>query len=142
MAQHKILIEETFPLPVSRVFAVLSDHEQFGRLLRAPVRRTRDSQQGDPNGAGSVRLLGIGPFGIEETVTAFVPDRLIEYSITNGGPIRNHLGRMEFEDLGNNRTRLVYEITFEACVPLLGYAVKPALETAIRQGLKRLPQLA
>ena len=47
MARHTIEIQETFDVPRSRVFALFADHQRFGRLLGAPVRRIRDSVQAD-----------------------------------------------------------------------------------------------
>ena len=141
MATHRIVIEETFNLPVSSVFNLFADHKRFGQLLRAPIQRIRDSEQDNPNGLGSVRLVGVAGIGLEETVTAFEPDHLIEYSVSNGGPIKNHLGRMIFEDLGG-RTRFHYTITFEDAVPLIGYILRPALEMGLRQSMKRVERLA
>ena len=68
MANYKIEIDETFDVPRNRVFALFADHERFGKLLGAPVKRIRDSDQADPNGLGSIRKIGIGPIGLEETV--------------------------------------------------------------------------
>ena len=60
MANYKIEIDETFDVPRNRVFALFADHERFGKLLGAPVKRIRDSDQADPNGLGSIRKIGIG----------------------------------------------------------------------------------
>ena len=78
MAMYTIEIDETFDVPRPRVFALFADHHRFGKLLGAPVKRIKDSDQADPNGIGSVRKIGIGPVGLEETVTNFEPDSLIE----------------------------------------------------------------
>ena len=80
MANYKIEIDETFDVPRNRVFALFADHERFGKLLGAPVKRIRDSDQADPNGLGSIRKIGIGPIGLEETVITFEPGTLIEYT--------------------------------------------------------------
>ena len=142
MATYTIEIDQTFNVPRSRVFALFADHGRFGKLLGAPVRRIRDSDQADPNGLGSIRRIGIGPIGLEETIVAFEPDSLIEYTITSMSPIRNHLGRIRFDEVGEGKTRLNYTITFDDVVPLTGKVVKAALEQGIRKGIQRVPKLA
>lgn len=142
MATYTIEIDQTFNVPRSRVFALFADHGRFGKLLGAPVKRIRDSDQADPNGLGSIRRIGIGPIGLEETIVAFEPDSLIEYTITSMSPIRNHLGRIRFDEVGEGKTRLNYTITFDDVVPLTGKVVKAALEQGIRKGIQRVPQLA
>lgn len=142
MAIHKIEIDETFDVPRNRVFALFADHERFGKLLGAPVKRVRDSDQADPNGVGSIRKIGIGPIGLKETVITFEPGLLIEYTITSMSPIRNHLGRIRFEDAPEGRTRVLYTISFEDIVPYTGKLVSSALDQGIRKGIKRVPRLA
>lgn len=142
MARYTIDIDETFDVPRNRVFALFADHSRFGQMLRAPVRRIRNSAGQDPNGAGSVRHIGVGPLGLKETVLNFEPNSLIEYSITSLSPIRNHLGRIRFEDTGAGRTRVHYTIVFEDVLPFSGRIVKTTLEYAIRKGMRRIPHLA
>ncbi|MCK2149402.1 MULTISPECIES: SRPBCC family protein [Marinobacter] len=142
MASYTIEINETFNVPRNRVFALFADHKRFGQLLGAPVKRIKDSDQADPNGIGSVRKIGIGPIGLKETVLSFEPDSLIEYTITSTSPIKNHLGRIRFEDTAEGQTRINYTIIFEDVVPFTGRVVSATLEQGIRRGLKRVPQLA
>lgn len=142
MAQYTIDIDETFDVPRNRVFALFADHGRFGKLLRAPVKRIRDSQDADPNGKGSVRKIGIGPIGVEETVIGFEQDALIEYAITSTCPLRNHIGRIRFEDTSNGQTRVHYTIAFEDIVPFTGKLVSAGLELGIRNGIRRVPKLA
>lgn len=142
MARYTIEIEETFDIPRRRVFAVFADHQRFGKLLGAPIKRIRDSDQADPNGIGSVRKIGIGPIGLEETVLSFEPETLIEYTVTSMSPIRNHLGRIRFDETPDGQTRVHYTISFEDIVPFTGKVVSTALEQGIRKGIKRVPELA
>lgn len=142
MAKYTIDIDETFNVPRNRVFALFADHARFGKLLGAPVKRIRDSQDADPNGLGSVRKIGIGPIGLEETVTAFEPDTVIEYTVTSISPIRNHLGRIRFLDAGDQGTRVHYTISFDDKVPLLGRIIAPVLDMGIRKGIRKVPKLA
>lgn len=142
MATHTIEIDETFDLPRHTVFALFADHGRFGRLLGAPVKRIRDSDQADPNGIGSVRWIGLGPIGVEETVTSFEPDSLIEYAITSFSPVKNHFGRIRFNSPSENQTRVQYTIHFEDSIPLTGALVKSALNQALRRGMRRVPAMA
>lgn len=142
MAMYTIEIDETFDVPRRKVFALFADHHRFGKLLGAPVKRIKDSDQADPNGIGSIRKIGIGPIGLEETVLNFEPDSLIEYAITSLSPIRNHHGRIRFDETPDGGTRLNYTITFEDIVPFTGKVVSTALEQGLRRGMKRVPRLA
>ncbi|KEF30969.1 hypothetical protein D777_02122 [Marinobacter nitratireducens] len=142
MAMYTIEIDETFDVPRNRVFALFADHNRIGKVLGAPIKRIKDSDQADPNGIGSVRKIGIGPVGLEETILNFEPNSLIEYTVTSMSPIKNHLGRIRFEDTPEGHTRINYTITFEDVVPLTGKIVRTALEQGIRRGIKRVPDLA
>ena len=135
---QKIDINMEFRRPVGELFALLSDHEKLGPILGANVKRTRDGQ-GSLNGLGSVRTLSIGPLpGFDETVTAFEKDKLIEYKITRGSPLKNHKGVMQFYPSGAGGSRLHYTIEFDSKIPLVGPIIKTGLENAIRKGLKKL----
>ncbi|SHK76844.1 Polyketide cyclase / dehydrase and lipid transport [Marinobacter antarcticus] len=142
MATYHFEIDETFDVPRNKVFALFADHRSFGKLLGAPVKRIKDSNQADPNGLGSVRRLGIGPIGLEETITSFEPDLLIEYTITSLSPIRNHRGRIRFEDTPEGHTRVRYRISFDDIVPFTGKLLSAGLEKAIRRGIGQVPKLA
>ncbi|MEC7816600.1 MAG: SRPBCC family protein [Pseudomonadota bacterium] len=142
MAIYNIEINDTFDIPRRRVFALFADHQRFGKLLGAPVKRVKDSLQADPNGIGSVRKIGIGPLGLEETVLNFEPDSLIEYAITSLSPVRNHRGLIRFTETPDGKTLVNYTITFEDVVPLSGKLVSAALEQALRRGMRKVPAMA
>lgn len=142
MAIYYIEINEIFDVPRRKVFALFADHHRFGKLIGAPVKRIKDSDQADPNGIGSVRKIGIGPLSLEETVLGFEPDSLIEYAITSMSPIRNHIGRILFTDTADGQTRIHYTISFEDIVPYSGKVVCAALEQGLRRGIRRVPKLA
>jgi len=138
MSVQKIDINMEFRRSVGELFALLSDHEKMGPILGANVKRTRDGKD-SLNGLGSVRTLNIGPLpGFDETVTAFGKDKLVEYKITRGSPLKNHKGVMQFYPSGSGGSRLHYTIEFESKIPLLGPVVRAVLESSIRRGLKKL----
>ena len=135
MRAHWVHVEHDFTSPVDRVFAELSEHENLGTVLGAKVERIRDGDA-DRNGVGSCRRLRAGPLPpFEETVTAFVPDELIEYRITKGSPMRDHVGVMRFSSLPGGGSHLDYRIRLSTPVPGLALAVKSGLTQNIAKGL-------
>ena len=141
-AREQIRIQQDFPLSVDELFAILSDHEEFGRVVSTHIERIKDSDGSDPNGLNSVRRIkSFGVPAFEETITAYEPGRLIEYRVTKGSPIKNHLGRMQFSarDKGSH---LDYTIDFEPRigVPFLGKVLKQAIRGPIAKGLARLAE--
>ncbi|PPE75591.1 SRPBCC family protein [Solimonas fluminis] len=138
MAQHQVRVSRDFSLPVEDVYAILSDHNRLSRVLGVPVKRIRDAAGDDVNGVGSVRLIGVAPLGIEETVTAATPNRLIRYKITKGGaPVKNHSGELTFSKTAEG-SRVQWAIDFDSSLPVAGTVVRLVLGTAIKLGLRRI----
>jgi len=144
--QHIDLIQE-FKAPVDTIFAELTDHVKFGKLLKAKIARIVDAQGDDPNGLGSVRKITPVPLAdFEETVVTFKPNELMEYEVSQGSPIKNHIGRMEFSAItaadGRESTRLRYTIVFEPKLPIpfLGGLLKKAIEAPVKNGLSALAE--
>jgi Polyketide cyclase / dehydrase and lipid transport len=136
MPHYQIRIDETLAASLGQAFSTLADHQALGRLLAAPVKRIVDGQ-GDVNGVGSVRQIGPGLVGIQETVTAIETNKSIHYRITKGGfPMRNHQGVMHFETAGTG-CRVQWLIDFDM-PPLLGEVVSATLKRVLTQGLRRL----
>ena len=105
MAQEIITIHEKFNAPIDQVFGVLSNHERFGKICGINMARIQDGEDG-LNGKGSVRTIKIGLLpAFEETITGFIPNEFIEYKITKGSPIKNHIGTLKFSEQ-NNQTLL------------------------------------
>ena len=133
---QRIEVTRSFSLPVERVYAFLSEHEQLGPLLGARITRLRDGDTAR-NGVGSVRRVQVGPLpAFEETVTQAVPDELVEYRITKGSPLRDHLGVLQFAPQGPGST-LTWTVTFSA-PPVLDRLFALALERSIRTGLAKV----
>lgn len=135
--QQRIEIQQSFPQPLSKVFADLSDHEKLGKIMGAPIVRITDGHgPGGVNGVGSVRRLGPPVLGFEETVVTCEIDRLIEYRVTKGSPLKNHLGRMVFSAEGTG-CHLHYVITFDSKIPFLGPMIRNALQDAAGKALAK-----
>lgn len=136
MAQQLIQIVQSFRAPIDQVFASLSDHETFGKLCGISAARIVDGDDG-ANGLGSVRRLSIGPLpSFEETITEFKKNELIEYKITRGSPIKNHLGILKFSEQGGN-TVLNYSILLESKIPFTTGVLKTVLQNGIVKGLQK-----
>lgn len=143
MRAHHVHVEHDFTQPVERVFAFLAEHENLG-LIFAPLRtvRVRDGEA-ERNGVGSTRrlsLFGLMPF--DETVTAVVPNERIVYTITKGGPMRDHEGVMAFTGRAGGGSRLDYRIRFSSPVPGLAAVVQRAVTRSITAGLRKVDRLA
>lgn len=140
--QH-VHVQHDFAQPVERVFAFLSEHENLGAIF-SPLRveRERDGLS-ERNGVGSARKLsffGLLPF--VETVTEVVPNERIVYTITKGGPMRDHQGVMAFSSRPGGGSHLDYRIRFGSPVPGLAAIVKRAVTRSIVAGLKKVDRAA
>ncbi|MCK7545102.1 SRPBCC family protein [Marinobacter bryozoorum] len=141
MSKFRAELTEQLPFPREQVFSLLSDHNRLGELIGLPVRRIRDSDQADPNGTGSVRWIGIGPVGIEETIITFEPDHLIEYTVTSFSAFRNHLGRIRLSETPDRLTGLHYTVDFDEVVPYSGTTLQAAMQRVLNRGARRLQKV-
>ena len=118
-----IRVEETVNVARDALFAVLTDHEGYGRFRG--VQKCELIQIGRPerNGLGAVRRVHLGgPTVLDEEVVAYDAPNHYEYLIRRARPlpIRHTLGRVELEALDANRTKVVWTSTFEFPLPILG----------------------
>ena len=139
--QH-VSLSADFALPVERVYAFLAEHENLGPFFGAKITRVHDGDD-SRNGAGSCRELKLAPLlpSFRETVTAAIPNELIEYRITQGSPLKNHIGVMRFSSLPSGGSRLDYTIDFDAS-PVLAQVVRIGLTQRIRAALKTVDCVA
>lgn len=135
MPRQSLVVTQQFSEPREAVFARLTDHATFGRILGNPMTRIKDAVGENLNGLGSVRRIKIGPVSFEETVTAFEPPKRQCYTVSKGSPIKDHEGELIFTDNGDGTTTVNYTIVFSPKVPLTGGLIKTALETGIRKAL-------
>ncbi|HWH29000.1 MAG TPA: SRPBCC family protein [Mycobacteriales bacterium] len=135
---QRIEVTQDFSAPVETVYAHLARHENLERVFGATITRLRDGDT-TPDGVGSVRLMKVSPLlpPFEETVTQAVPNELIEYRITRGSPLKDHVGVMRFSPAGTG-TRLDYTIEFDSRVPGAGGVLKQAIEQNVRSGLAQI----
>ena len=136
MPQQKVHFEQFFAAPRAKVFEYFADHERLGRVWPGRFRRSQVSADpAQPNGLGPVREIRSSGMTFDETITGFdVPSR-IEYRITRGGPIKNHVGTMRFSEVPGG-TKLEYTIEFDPKVPLTGGLLASVLCTAWHRGVQ------
>jgi uncharacterized protein YndB with AHSA1/START domain len=131
-------VEQDFSAPVERVFAHLSEHENLAEVFGAKVKRLEDGRL-ERNGVGSRRQMRIGPTApFEETITRFEPGELIEYRITKGTPLRDHVGVMRFTALPGGGSHLDYRIRIASRVPGVAPIVRAGTTRTLTQGLAKL----
>jgi uncharacterized protein YndB with AHSA1/START domain len=135
---QRIDIRQDFALPVEKLFAHLSEHENLETIFHPTrIRRIADGKDAR-NGVGSAReMRALGGPSFVETVTAYRENELIEYRITRGSPLKNHLGVMRFSATPTG-SRLHYTIEFEGKLPLIGPLIRVVLDQGIRKGLKKI----
>lgn len=137
MAEQSVRFEQFFAAPREPVFAWFAQHENFGLLFPGRTKRIQASADpAEPNGLGSVREVRIGLVRLEETITRFEPPSCIEYRVTRGWPVRNHLGRLRFEAVPGG-TLLEYVIEFDSRLPFAGGLVAGSLCASWRSGVQR-----
>lgn len=139
MASCNVEFQVTIKAPRPLVYSWLADHERFGSLLPGRTRRIVDgSGPGGVNGAGSVRRVSFGVSYTDEKVTATVPDEYVEYTVVEGSPVKNHLGRIRLSDAPDGGTAIDYRIEFDPRIPLTGLPTEMLVKAIIGGGLAKL----
>ena len=135
--KEEIHFLQDFEVSVDKVFGFFSDHERLAKIYPAAVKRIQFGEDPrDANSLGSVRRIIVFPIMLEETVTGYIPDKFIEYKITYGIGVKDHVGTMHFIDLGNGKSRLDYKIEFAPTIPMTGFVLKNLLEKVIGNGVR------
>lgn len=141
MSRYEVSFDEVFPAPRSKIFKFFGTHKKVGLIFGGQFDRIKDGEDAkNPDGLGSVRRIKLplpGP-SFEETIITFQPETLIEYTVTRGSPIKNHLGHIEFSDAPNGGTRVKYTIGFEPRIPCTGLVIKGILSAGFKMGIPRV----
>ncbi|MDA8789439.1 SDR family NAD(P)-dependent oxidoreductase [Pseudomonadales bacterium] len=126
--EKNIQINEVIDADIDTVFDALSDHKWFTSLFGGPCKVVKEGDK-EQNGLGSVRQMGAGPLSFDETIVAFDRPKRIDYAVTRGGPIKNHLGQIVLSER-NGKTHLNYNIRFEGKLPMAGEVVEKVISSA------------
>ena len=125
---------QDFDVPLETLFNFFSVHENWGKVFPAAVKRIEFGEDPrDANSKGSVRRIIAFPIILEEKITQYIPNQLIEYKIISGFGVKDHMGTMNFIDLDNGKSRLDYTIDFAPSLPLTGFVLKNLMEKVIGQ---------
>lgn len=135
---QRVHVVHTFRSDPGTVFEKLSEHENLGPVLGATITRVNDGDT-SRNGAGSTRRLKIGPLpAFHETTTISERPSLIEYTITQGSPLKGHWGRQILTPTADGGTQLDYTIGFDTPIPGLAAIIGKALQATISQRIGTL----
>jgi len=142
MRAYRVHVSHDFAKPPERVFAYMAEHENLGPLFGAEITRVCDGDT-ERNGVNSVRKLKVGPLPpFEETVHECVPNERIVYRITKGGPLKDHVGVLEFSPTPSGGTHLEYNIRIASAVPGLAPIVSSQLTRDIAKNLPMVDERA
>ena len=142
MRAYRVHVSHDFAKPPERVFAYMAEHENLGPLFGAEITRVCDGDT-ERNGVNSVRKLKVGPLPpFEETVHEYVPNERILYRITKGGPLKDHVGVLEFSPTPGGGTHLEYNIRIASAVPGLAPIVASQLTRDIAKNLPMVDERA
>lgn len=142
MRAKQVHVTYDFAKPPERVFDYLSEHENLGPLFGAKVKRLRDGDA-DRNGVNSARELKVGPLPpFVETVHEVVPNERIVYRITEGSPLKGHVGVMEFSPKPGGGTHFDYRIRIASAIPGLAPIITAQLQRDISKSLPQVDERA
>lgn len=140
MSEQWVHVQRDLGAPPEQVFDHLAEHENLAAIFGAKVKRLRDGDDGNRNGVGSARELKVGPLpSFDETVTQYERPSLIEYRITRGGVLKDHVGIMKFSPTASGGTNLDYRIRIDAKIPGMSGVIAKGLTRSIEKGLADVP---
>jgi carbon monoxide dehydrogenase subunit G len=132
-----VRVEEIVDVAREAVFAVLTDHEGFGRfpgIKKCELIRAGDHER---NGLGALRRVYLGGLVVlDEEIVAYDAPASYEYRIRQARPLRmlHELGRVELESLGAHRTKVVWTSTFRFPLPILGKTIGKRAAAQVTRG--------
>ncbi|MQW91172.1 SRPBCC family protein [Acinetobacter wanghuae] len=138
---NSMQVKKEFPASIEQVFELLSKHATYNVAFSPiQVERIKDSADPErPDGIGSVRRMGFGPVKpLKEQITLLEPNQRIEYKIIKNPLIKHHLGIIEFESKGADKTLVTYTIELQARAPFVSKLILAQLKTAIKLGFAKL----
>ena len=114
---HEVRVATEIAAAPAAVWDRISEHEDTPSWVDAARRVTLECEGAPRNGAGAIRMVEFKPrlwSTVHEEITRFEPPRTFEYVLFKGMPgLRDHLGRLIVDDLGDSRSRLRWEVDFE-----------------------------
>ena len=126
-------MRQRFAATPDRVFAALTDHVGFGRVLGEDIRLEREGVPA-PNGLGAVRAIRARGLTVREEVVRWEAPHAMDYRVVGGAPLRNHLGQIRVAPDGSG-ARVDYRIRFDWPLYLGGSLVGRVLARSLEAQL-------
>jgi len=137
--KQRIHFLQDFEAPVKNVFAFFSDHNRLKEIYPGFIKRIIDAPNPtNCNDVGSSRIIISLPLIFQETVTQYIEPFYLEYKITVGSPLKNHIGKMNFIEISPTKTRLDYVIEFEPLIPYTGFLIQQINHKVVQDALSAL----
>lgn len=140
MSVQEIHLQQEFAAPCERMFEWISVPDRMSEwTIGMRLRRLAPSPEpGRPDGVGSRRLATMfGLVRFEETILAYEPPHVFEYSITRGSPAKHQRGRQRLTAAPGG-CRLDWHIRFEPRVPLTGAVIRVFVREHFARSLRGL----
>ena len=137
--QH-VEVERVIDAPIQAVWDRYTDHVSWTKW--AGLGKVKLAKEGvpPPNGVGCVRVIGSAGVVVHEEVLTFDPPRRMTYRVVKGGPLKDHLGEVEFVPEGN-ATRIVWRCQFNPKIPGLGGLTRFFITRLFRNALNGLARV-
>lgn len=133
----RVHVTHTYASSPEVVFDALTSPEGLSRVFGVSMKRVREGSS-SPDGEGSVRRIAMGPAKIEETVLVADRPTHIEYTITKGGPLKDHRGIQHLTPTPSGGTILEYTIQFRGRVPGVATLFGAFTRRTLAKGLPKL----
>lgn len=137
--KQRIHFLQDFDTSIINVFSFFSDHNRLKEIYPAFIKRIIDAPNPkNCNDVGSSRIIISLPLIIQETIIKYNEPNYLEYKITLGSPLKNHVGKMNFIELSPTKTRLDYVIEFEPLIPYTGFIINQINTKVVQDALSKL----
>ena len=134
-----VSVEEVVDVGREALFAVLTDHESYGRFRGVQSCTLIRDGKPERNGLGAIRRVHLGgPAVLDEEIVVFEAPAVYEYRVIRARPfpVKHTLGRVELEALDAHRTKVVWTSTFEFPLPIFGRPIGKRVAAQMTRGFR------
>ncbi len=128
--------------PRDVVWALLEDHRGYSTWNPYPRAELEQLGETDPNGAGAIRFLGVGPIGAREQVLEHDPPGHLAYTILSGVPVRGYRADVVLTETSDGGTDIRWTGGFESAPPGTARALRGFLDRTLQGLAGRLARAA
>lgn len=115
-SKHSVRVSIDINAPQAAVWARVSEHEETRNWIPAVKRVTLTRVGEQRNGLGAVRVVEFKQrlwSAIHERIVRFEAPQAFDYVLFKGMPaLMSHLGNVRVDDLGDDRSRLTWNVDF------------------------------